>query len=330
MLYSLSKSAEPVRLTDLHRRVLLSQPALSRLVDRLVERGLVERRVDAGDKRVVRLTLTEAGRRCQREVGRAHARDVTAAMTAQLSDADLEELKRITRALLGTKEGIMTTLVVVSAGTGDPSSTRLLADRTAQRVAALASENGESVDIRVIDLREIAAEVTTALVSQHVGPGLRAAIDAIAAADGVDRRDTGLRGGRRAGCSRRSSRSSTPTPSSARPSCSRRRPARARHALVADDQMRGMFGYLRAMTVPTALFAAPEDWADNALAGRIDRAALELVDTHARRSSRRGSGGQRVAVSDAVRLEERPGHRLRQRPHASRRRRSTCSIRRAT
>lgn len=103
VLYSLSKAAEPVRLTDLHRRVLLSQPALSRLVDRLVERGLVERRVDAGDKRVVRLTLTEAGRRCQREVGRAHARDVTAAMTAQLSDADLEELKRITRALLGTK-----------------------------------------------------------------------------------------------------------------------------------------------------------------------------------------------------------------------------------
>ena len=51
----------------------------------------------------------------------------------------------------------------------------------------------------------------------------------------------------------------------------------ARHALVADDQMRGMFGYLRAMTVPTALFAAPEDWADTALGGRIDRAALELL-----------------------------------------------------
>ena len=104
VLYSLSKAAEPVRLTDLHRRVLLSQPALSRLVDRLVERGLVERRADAGDKRVVRLTLTESGRSCQREVGRAHARDVTAAMTARVNDGDLEELRRITRALLGTKE----------------------------------------------------------------------------------------------------------------------------------------------------------------------------------------------------------------------------------
>jgi FMN reductase len=29
--------------------------------------------------------------------------------------------------------------------------------------------------------------------------------------------------------------------------------------------------------VPTALFAAPEDWADAALTARIDRAALELV-----------------------------------------------------
>lgn len=104
VLYALSKSPDPVRLTDLHRRVLLSQPALSRMVDRLVERDLVERCADDGDKRVVRLALTEAGRACQREVGRAHARDVTAAMTARVSDADLEELKRITRALLGTEE----------------------------------------------------------------------------------------------------------------------------------------------------------------------------------------------------------------------------------
>lgn len=105
VLYALAKSDDPVRLTDLHRRVLLSQPALSRLVDRLVERGLVERREDAGDRRVVRLALTPAGRERQREVGAAHARDVTAAMTATgVSDEDLETLMRIARALLGQKE----------------------------------------------------------------------------------------------------------------------------------------------------------------------------------------------------------------------------------
>ena len=51
----------------------------------------------------------------------------------------------------------------------------------------------------------------------------------------------------------------------------------ARHALVADDQMRPMFAYLRTMTAPTSLFAAPEDWSDPALNARIDRAAVELV-----------------------------------------------------
>lgn len=104
VLYALTKADGPVRLTDLHRRVLLSQPALSRMVDRLVARGLVERCEDAGDRRVVRLALTEAGRSRQREVGAAHARDVTIAMTQTVSDSDLEELLRITRALLGSKE----------------------------------------------------------------------------------------------------------------------------------------------------------------------------------------------------------------------------------
>lgn len=105
VLYTLAKSDAPVRLTDLHRRVLLSQPALSRMVDRLVERGLVERREDAGDRRAVRLALTDAGREAQRTVGRAHAQDVAAAMTRTgVSDADLRELQRITRALLGEED----------------------------------------------------------------------------------------------------------------------------------------------------------------------------------------------------------------------------------
>lgn len=104
VLYALTKADGPARLTDLHRSVLLSQPALSRMVDRLVTRGLVERCDDPGDGRAVRIALTDAGRERQREVGRAHARDVGAAMTASVSDADLEELKRITRALLSSQE----------------------------------------------------------------------------------------------------------------------------------------------------------------------------------------------------------------------------------
>lgn len=167
-------------------------------------------------------------------------------------------------------------LVVVSAGTSDPSSTRLLADRTAQRVAALAAEQGETVDIHVVDLREIAAEVTTALVSQHVGPGLQKARDAVAAADAVIA-STPVYAAGPSGLFTSFFQILETDTLIGTPVVLAATAGTARHALVADDQMRGMFGYLRAMTVPTALFAAPEDWADAALTGRIDRAALELL-----------------------------------------------------
>jgi FMN reductase len=167
-------------------------------------------------------------------------------------------------------------LVVVNAGTGDPSSTRLLADRTAQRVVAIAGENDVTIDIHVIDLREIATEVTTALVSQHVGPGLRAAMDAVAAADGIIAATPVYAAGPSGLFTSFFQILETDTMIGT-PVILAATAGTARHALVADDQMRGMFGYLRAMTVPTALFAAPEDWADAALTSRIDRAALELV-----------------------------------------------------
>ena len=61
VLYTLSKCPEPIRPTDLNQHVLLSQPALSRLVDRLAARGLVRRIADSRDLRTVRLSLTERG-----------------------------------------------------------------------------------------------------------------------------------------------------------------------------------------------------------------------------------------------------------------------------
>jgi FMN reductase len=62
----------------------------------------------------------------------------------------------------------------------------------------------------------------------------------------------------------------------------------ARHSLVLEHAMRPLFAYLRAVTVPTAVFAASEDWAggdgtSRSLAERIDRAAAELADVIAGR-----------------------------------------------
>ena len=167
-------------------------------------------------------------------------------------------------------------LVVVSAGTGDPSSTRLLADRTAEHAAALAARHGNTVTVSVIELRELAADISTALVSALVTPKLQRAITALGEADGIIAATPVYKAG----------------PSGlftsffgvldndlliAKPVVLAATAGTARHALVADDQMRPLFAYLRTMTAPTSLFAAPEDWSDPALNKRIDRAAIELV-----------------------------------------------------
>jgi DNA-binding MarR family transcriptional regulator len=99
VLYTLSKCPGPVRISELNRHVLLSQPALSRMVDRLAERGFVERQSDPADGRGVRLSLTEAGRAVQREVGRRHARSVARALTAALDPGELRELETICQKL---------------------------------------------------------------------------------------------------------------------------------------------------------------------------------------------------------------------------------------
>jgi FMN reductase len=167
-------------------------------------------------------------------------------------------------------------LVVISAGTSDPSSTRLLADRAAGRAVALAASRGNEVTRSVIELREISADVSTALVSQLIRPKLQQAIAALGEADGVIASTPVYKAG----------------PSGlftsfvdvldndlliAKPVLLAATAGTARHALVADEQMRSMFAYLRALTVPTSLFAAPEDWSDPALNQRIGRAAAELV-----------------------------------------------------
>jgi FMN reductase len=168
------------------------------------------------------------------------------------------------------------TLAVVSAGTSDPSSTRLLADRAAERVRAAAASRGSNVTVTVVELREISADISTALVSQLIAPKLQRAITALGEADGIIASTPVYKAG----------------PSGlftsffdildddliiAKPVMLAATAGTARHALVADDQMRALFAYLRTLTIPTSLFAAPEDWSDPALGKRIDRAAVELL-----------------------------------------------------
>jgi len=167
-------------------------------------------------------------------------------------------------------------LVVVSAGTSDPSATRMLADRTAQRAAAIAAERGTAVRTRVIDLRALATDITTALTSQLITPKLQQAVDALGAADGVIAAAPVYKAGA-SGLFTSFFQVLDNDLLIGAPVVLAATAGSARHALVVDDQMRSLFAYLRALPVPTALFAAPEDWGDDSLDKRVDRAAFELV-----------------------------------------------------
>ena len=95
VLYTLAKAGMPVRIGDLQDHVLLSQPALSRMVDRLVARDLIQRGPDPSDARGVLISLTDAGREIQRNVGRRHARHVAASMTRRLDTEALGQLEEL-------------------------------------------------------------------------------------------------------------------------------------------------------------------------------------------------------------------------------------------
>jgi DNA-binding MarR family transcriptional regulator len=104
VLYTLSKCGAPIRLSELNRRVLLSQPALSRMVDRMVERGFVRREADERDGRGVLLSLTEDGRAQQRSTGRRHALNVSRTMNATFDPDEMRELMRLCRKLSASRE----------------------------------------------------------------------------------------------------------------------------------------------------------------------------------------------------------------------------------
>ncbi len=167
-------------------------------------------------------------------------------------------------------------LAVVSAGTSDPSSTRLLADRAADRVRAAAASHGHEVAVGVIDLREIAADISTALVSQLITPRLQRAISVLRQADGLIASTPVYKAGP-SGLFKSFFDVLDDDLLIGKPVLLAASAGTARHALVADGEMRSMFAYLRALTVPTSLFAAPEDWSDPALNKRAERAALELL-----------------------------------------------------
>jgi FMN reductase len=79
------------------------------------------------------------------------------------------------------------TLAVVSAGLSQPSSTRLLADQLADATRDALQADGSTVDVVVIELRDLAHDIVNNLITGFPSPVLAKAISQLVAADGVSR-----------------------------------------------------------------------------------------------------------------------------------------------
>jgi FMN reductase len=162
-------------------------------------------------------------------------------------------------------------LVVVSAGLSVPSSTRLLADRLAAAV-----ERQAPVDIQVVELRELAVEIAHHFTSGFPGKALAAAQEAVTAADGLIV-VTPVFTASYSGLFKSFFDVLDKDALAGKPVLVAATGGTARHSLVLDHALRPLFSYLRAVVVPTAVYAASEDWGAEGLPERIERAAGELV-----------------------------------------------------
>jgi len=180
-------------------------------------------------------------------------------------------------------------LVVVTAGLSDPSSTRLLADLlSAATEAALADRGG--VEVEVVELRPLAHALTDALLTGFATGDLARAQDSVATADGLVV-VTPVFSGSYSGLFKTFFDVLEPATLEDTPVLVAATAGTARHSLVLEYALRPLFAYLRAAVVPTAVFAASEDWGSTeggaagagALRQRVDRAAAQLADAMASR-----------------------------------------------
>ena len=180
-------------------------------------------------------------------------------------------------------------LVVVAAGLSQPSSTRLLADRLMSATERFLRASGIEPRVEVIELREHAQDLTNNLLTGFPSPRLRAALDAVVRSDGLIAVSP-IFNAAYSGLFKlffdfleRDSLAGKPVSIAATGGT-------PRHSLSLEHAIRPLFAYLNAAVVPTAVFAAAEDWGqgadevDGGLIDRIDRAARELAQAVAARA----------------------------------------------
>lgn len=170
-------------------------------------------------------------------------------------------------------------LAVVSSGLSQPSSTRLLADRLATATMDALTDRGVETELVTIELRDLAHDITNNLLTGFAPPRLEAAIEAVTTADGLIA-VTPIFTTSYSGLFKSFVDVLDPQSIAGLPVLLGATGGTERHSLAIDYAMRPLFTYLHAVPVPTGVYAASSDWgsAEDALPGRIDRAASELVD----------------------------------------------------
>ena len=171
-------------------------------------------------------------------------------------------------------------IVVVTAGLSDPSSTRLLADLLGTATATALTQRGEDAAVGVVELRPLAHALTDHLLTGFATGDLAAALRTVAEADAVIA-VTPVFSASYSGLFKTFFDVLEPGALDGTPVLIAATAGTARHSLVLDHALRPLFGYLRAVVVPTGVFAASEDWgsagAGGSLRRRVERAAGELA-----------------------------------------------------
>lgn len=172
-------------------------------------------------------------------------------------------------------------IVAVNAGLGDPSSTRLLIDRAVDSVVAQSNRSGAPVDVTVIDLRDIAAEIARSMVAGFALNDVADALATVYEADGLIVA-TPVFNASYSGLFKSFFDLVDVDRMRYKPVLIAATGGSPRHSMVLDHALRPLFGYLRMIVVPTGVYAAAEDWAGGSgdtttLGDRIDRAARELA-----------------------------------------------------
>ena len=170
-------------------------------------------------------------------------------------------------------------IAVVSAGLSVPSSTRILADQLGAASAGALRSRGESVQVDVIELRGLAHALADNLLTGFPSGALADAVETVRRADAVIA-VTPVFSASYSGLFKTFFDVLEPDLLAGKPVLLAATAGTARHSLVLEHALRPLFAYLKASVVPTAVFAASEDFgrtSDGRLVDRIERAAAELA-----------------------------------------------------